>query len=329
MNKTCDAKLQMHLLEIEITTKCNLNCRHCYNRGYQDMDMPLNTIIDLLKFAEEYNVNTLVISGGEACIHPEFKELCKYLKNNRPNVEKIVIQSNGYIKNIDFELLKAFDTIHLSFELDGSDVRKFSGYDVVNTAKKLKDYGIYSYLFSTIHAKNIDSIDTLTKIANDAMIDIGFNICCDTGKNKDLLLTQEQKMLVSKKFLDLHSQGKILKFSHPFTSIIANRSSDEFIGIRGGCSAGIAACDVLPNGDVIPCPFFRTVAGNIYNNSLKDIWLNSDFLRVLRGRKYLKGNCHNCKHLSFCGGCRKVAFEQTGDLLGSDPSCFKNLYENS
>ena len=34
-----DVGLSMHMLGLEITTKCNLNCLHCYNRGNKNLDM--------------------------------------------------------------------------------------------------------------------------------------------------------------------------------------------------------------------------------------------------------------------------------------------------
>lgn len=66
-----DVKLSMHILELEITTRCNLNCLHCYNRGYENMDMPYEQIIKYINFANENSVSTLVISGGEASLHKD------------------------------------------------------------------------------------------------------------------------------------------------------------------------------------------------------------------------------------------------------------------
>lgn len=47
---------------------------------------------------------------------------------------------------------------------------------------------------------------------------------------------------------------------------------NEKMKIKGGCTAGIASCTILSNGDVIPCPFFRKVVGNVYDEELENIW---------------------------------------------------------
>ena len=55
-----DVKLSMHLLELEITTRCNLNCLHCYNRGEGNIDLPLEQVIKYINFANDNEVNTLI-----------------------------------------------------------------------------------------------------------------------------------------------------------------------------------------------------------------------------------------------------------------------------
>ena len=92
-----DVNLLMHLLEIEITTRCNLNCLHCYNRENKYIDMEYENIIKYVNFANDNNVNTLVISGGEAALHKDFKKICEYFAKNRnklSNIKKIIVQSN-------------------------------------------------------------------------------------------------------------------------------------------------------------------------------------------------------------------------------------------
>ena len=194
--------LSMHLLELEITTKCNLNCLHCYNRENKNLDLPYQEVIKYINFANKYNVHTLIISGGEACLHNDFSKICEYLKSNREklsNIKKITLQSNGSIKNLDLQLLKGFDYIHLSFDLDSNGLRKISTQETINLALKIKEVGIHPYFFTTVHKKNLNHIDEIIKIANDNNINIAFNFCIDTGKDKDFLLTiQEKRMAISK-----------------------------------------------------------------------------------------------------------------------------------
>lgn len=320
MTETCVARLGLHLLEVEITTRCNLNCGHCYNRTNKNFDMPLNDIVDLIGFAQAYNVQKFIISGGEAVLHSNFHDLATYIMQNKPKM-KMVVQSNGLIDEVNIETIKAFDIVHLSFEPDGSNVREISVEKTINTAKRFLDAGIYTYLFATVHSGNLGMIDWMIDIANKNSIDIGFNLCIP-GHRQQLQLSRQQSIDTIKKLHEAYLKRKILRFTSPFTAILKNQESEKYVGIKGGCTAGVAACVVLPNGDVIPCPFFRIKAGNIYESGMKDIWLNSELFGALRKRKEFDNPCGECKYLSYCGGCRARAYSQTGKLGGHDSDCF-------
>lgn len=235
----------------------------------------------------------------------------------------MVVQSNGAIRHKSIEVVRAFDVIHLSFEPHGSIIRQSSVENILATAKAFKEVGIYVYLFATIHALNVDKIDWMVSTANNNGIDIGFNICMPTESNLHLLLSSQTKEMVTRKLDRLFREGRILRFTSPLVAILDNRKRQKYADVKGGCTAGIAACVVLPNGDVAPCPFLRVKAGNIYEKQIEDIWLNAEIFNVLRNRQRFDEPCGSCEHLAYCGGCRKRALEHTGRLTGADPDCFK------
>lgn len=320
--------LSMHLLELEITTRCNLNCLHCYNRGEGNIDFPFEQIEKYVNFANDNKISTLIFSGGEACLHKDFDKICKYLKENRSNltgIKKITLQTNGFIKNLNLKNLNGFDYIHLSFDIDENGLRKISVLKTIELANNIKKIGIKPYLFTTVHKKNIEHIDEIVKIANDNNINIAFNFCIDTGKDKEFLLSAEEKKTVIAKLLKYEKDGKINKLRNPYVNSFKNMTLNEGenFKIKGGCTAGIASCDILANGDVIPCPFFRERAGNIYKENLKDIWLNSELFAILRNRKAYE-KCGECKYLAYCGGCRKSALTTSKKINGYDGNCIAN-----
>lgn len=324
MKGMLDVKLWMHLLEIEITTKCNLKCKHCYNRGNPNCDMPIDDIIKYIEFANNNEIGKVVISGGEACLHKDFKQLLLYLKNNRKflkNIKKIVLQSNGLIGKYNLDDFKGFDMIHLSFDIDDNEVRETDSNYILNLANDIKRHGINCYLFSTIHKNNIKYIDDIVKMANDSGNQISFNLCCDTGKNKEYLLTKEEKIFAIKKLLEYEKDGRINKLKHPYVNSFKEMSiTEDKYHVMGGCSAGIATATILANGDVIPCPFLRLVVGNIHEKPLEEIWFNSEILNKIRNRKNYQF-CGKCKYIAYCGGCRKSAYQFTGKVDSYDYNC--------
>ena len=191
------------------------------------------------------------------------------------------MQTNGYIRNLNLEGLQGFDYIHLSFDIDENGARNISSENTIILAKDLEKVGIKPYLFTTVHKKNINYIDEIIQIANENNIPIAFNFCIDTGKDKEFLLSKEEKIWAIKKLLEYEKQGKINKLKHPYINSFKGMCLDENenFRIKGGCTAGIASCSILANGDVIPCPFVRIKAGNIYEEPLEKIWRESDLLR--------------------------------------------------
>ena len=327
MKEISDVNLQMHLLEIEITNRCNLNCKHCYNRNETKIDMSLEEMKEYIQFANKYNVSTFVITGGEACLNKEFREFLKYIAEHRAelkNIKRIVLQSNGLIeKYIDCLLPNSIDLLHLSFDIDNNTVRKVESNNILNLSKLLTSKNINNYLFATVHKNNKDYIEKMSEIAYNNGSKIVFNLCTDNGNNSDILLNNDEKKKVYEIILKLQREGKAVNSRHPYLNCHLGLKTDKYEGIKGGCTAGIASCSILSDGNVIPCPFLRVSAGNIKNKKLEHIWLNSLVFKELRDRQKFD-KCNKCKHLGYCGGCRSSAYKKYGSLTAFDPGCIIN-----
>ena len=91
-----------------------------------------------------------------------------------------------------------------------------------------------------------------------------------------------------------------------------------------GCAAGIPMGYVMvkSNGEVNPCMLLQVDLGNVREQSLVSIWENSPILAQLRQRELLKGECGGCSYRGTCSGCRGRAYEETGDMMTSDPGCW-------
>jgi len=93
------------------------------------------------------------------------------------------------------------------------------------------------------------------------------------------------------------------------------------------CSAGIEQCNVTADGWVTPCNYmFDYRCGNVRQQDFLTIWRTSEKLRHMRQLRQTPvtavAACTGCEYSSFCrGGCRALAFNASGDILGLDPSC--------
>ena len=73
-------------LLIILTKECNRNCPFCIdrpNRKYYKNYKPfinLETVKGILEFAEENNIKTIALNGGEPTLHPQVVEIAKMVK---------------------------------------------------------------------------------------------------------------------------------------------------------------------------------------------------------------------------------------------------------
>ncbi|MDY6780090.1 MAG: radical SAM protein, partial [Halobacteria archaeon] len=95
--------------------------------------------------------------------------------------------------------------------------------------------------------------------------------------------------------------------------------------VGGRRSTGIRAGDgfafVSHTGELFPSGFLPVSAGNVKDESLVDLYRNSDLFERLRKPETYDGKCGACEFRNVCGGSRSRAYASTGDPFGSDPLC--------
>ena len=111
---------------IEITNRCNLDCRDCYNSsGRNKITVELDIDI-LIKYIEDliviYNTKIITISGGEPLLHSKFDELLDRLTELSQRHPQVVFSfiTNGTLYNSKFyDLLENHSQFMVQISLDG------------------------------------------------------------------------------------------------------------------------------------------------------------------------------------------------------------------
>jgi radical SAM protein with 4Fe4S-binding SPASM domain len=88
-----------------------------------------------------------------------------------------------------------------------------------------------------------------------------------------------------------------------------------------GVSDGKGFVFVSHQGEIFPSGFLPVSGGNVLNQSLTDVYRNSELFKTLRDTTQREGKCGICEYQKICGGSRARAYALTGDYLAEDPRC--------
>ena len=90
-----------------------------------------------------------------------------------------------------------------------------------------------------------------------------------------------------------------------------------------GCWVGTWLA-VNAEGEVAPCGILldEVGCGNVRDKTLYEIVDQSPVFQRLLDRTQLQGKCGRCRYKFTCGGCRAMAWFESGDLMAEDPTCF-------
>jgi radical SAM protein with 4Fe4S-binding SPASM domain len=91
------------------------------------------------------------------------------------------------------------------------------------------------------------------------------------------------------------------------------------IGCWCGTWLGLSA-----EGEVSPCAILidEVNCGNVRDKTFQQIIDDSPVFQSILDRSQLGGKCGRCRYKYTCGGCRAMAYFESGDVMGEDPTCF-------
>ena len=140
-------RFEVPYLELFITTRCNLKCKHCSNLipsleqkcNFDAADVIHTVDLLLSKIDCLYR---LKIHGGEVFLHPQLREITNYLKTEK-KIKSIRLTTNGTVIPSD-EVLNSIANSNIVVQISDYDL---DNSKVAQLIDKLKSFGIsYAYL---------------------------------------------------------------------------------------------------------------------------------------------------------------------------------------
>jgi SynChlorMet cassette radical SAM/SPASM protein ScmE len=349
------------ILDLEITSTCNLRCRYCYffnNPSVKYGDLPTN---DWLKFFAELGllgVMSVVLAGGEPFIRKDLSSLLEGIIHNRM---RFSLLSNGAL--IDDEIAAFLASTgrcdYVQISVDGSsadthDVCRGQGsFDgAMRGIRTLKRHGVKVAVRVTIHRHNVHDLRAISSLLLEELGLPGFgtNSAGYLGtcrlNTEDVLLTIEERTKAMKQLLDLTEKyyGRISATAGPLAEgrlwkkMEEARAQNATAFPNGGrltaCGCPSNKIAVRSDGTVIPCLLLPHMElGHINRDSLLEIWQYNPILNQLRERHKipLKGfeYCSDCSYRPYCtGNCPGLAYSLTGRVDHPSPeACLRRFLE--
>lgn len=320
---------------------CNLRCKHCYQENYMFHDPDFGTLKkiadEIINALEKWNMfGRISLTGGEPFTSSHLHDLIKYLDENNRIVSIDILTNGTLITDEDVSKLKKYKKLHqIQISLDGGTaeihdlVRGKGNFErAINGIRKLKSAGLEVSLMFTLQQLNKDSVNDFIDLAikeNVDAITIERVTPCGQSAMEDIISADELKEIYKAITLraNVMSNKPVIRRARPLwiNTSCYNTRSDCNIG--GFCPVGLTALAILHDGTVLPCRRLEIPIGNILTDGLFKIWYTSSVLWDIRNKNKLKGKCHNCEKLAYCGGCRAVAYAVSGDYMEEDPQCWK------
>ena len=324
-------KPRLNAIQFELTSRCNERCIHCYipngkkNHGF---DMPTEKVKSIIDEFAEMGGQHVTLSGGEVFMHKDIIPIMQYCREKDMRIsilsnlislkdEQIPAIKEANISLLQTSLYSMDPTIHDAITtMPGSHAKtkanlekliaadipcqiscpsmkiNYNGYvDVLKYAQSMKIKAYTDYMikaqadFDTSNLANRPSLEETEELLRDIIeYDIDY---------KNLTLQQMSK-----------SEEQ--------------RIDPEKFAKQPLCSVGINDFCITANGDVYPCSGWQAlICGNVYKQSLKDIWENSPQFKELR--KITQASfpkCLTCEARDYCHVCLVQNYnESNGDMF--------------
>ncbi len=321
-------------LHVELTAKCPLQCPQCYKeRG--TAELPLQTLLDAIRQADEMNVFQIALGGGEPLIYPYLTEAVSEI--SRRGMASSVTTSGYGLNELFLSRLQCAGLNHIQISLNGSNEvihsQSRDGFKEGIAALKLLQKSEISYGINWVaRADNIDDLPALVELAK------GYHACninilrykpsqCEeflavnpSGEQLDRLARTIKKV-----------KGIHLKVDSAFSNLLCHINGRP--GTFSGCGAGRRFLALDVEGCYRPCSHVDKLFGENLKeqmDNLSDIWNDSPNLTLFRMLPESIGEpCCFCENLSGCGGCRAIILGQGQDFSAGDSTCRFVKLENT
>ena len=269
---------------ISITEECPNRCIHCALPDTKNKaHLPVPVIKKIIDQVVNMGVSQIIFDGGEPMIYEGLEKLIAYVPEKAIST---VFTSGSGLTHQKARALADAGLYAVNISLDspmsaGHDrIRGREGVfnEAMQAIKYSLDAGLLVDIYVVLAPHNIYNLDGFYDLAVSMGVhELSFYEIVPTGRwidrEYDILMPHHHQIL--DEFVRRKSSGPVRVFSIPH---VMNMT---------GCFAGRRWLHVTPQGDVLPCACIPIPYGNIYNETLTDIWRDIQKTGIYRARSCL------------------------------------------
>ena len=314
-------------LQFELSSRCNERCIHCYipndkkNHGF---DMPTAKVKSILDEYAAMGGIHVTLSGGEAFLHKDIIEIARYCRQKDlkisilSNLISLTDEQIEALKEVNLSLIQVslysmdpeihdfITTVKGSFERTKTAIEKLVAADIpVQISCPIMKANRKGYGEVLEYAKSLK-----IKAQTDYIMMARADLDTDNLANR-LSLEETEELLRELIEHDIaYREGTLQQI--PPSEVM--KFDLERYKAQPVCGVGYDNCCITANGDVYPCAGWQDyVLGNVYSQSLQEIWEQSE--RVKELRKITQASfpqCLECDARDYCARCLVRNYNESG-----------------
>jgi pyrroloquinoline quinone biosynthesis protein E len=326
------------LLIAELTYKCPLHCPYCSNplnigdSRYND-EISTEDWVRVFHQAADLGVLQLALTGGEPLVRKDCEELCVAAKE--AGLYSSLITAGTPFTRKRAEALREAGLENVQISIQDSDAiqsDRIAGTKAftrkIEAAHLARELGFPLTINVVLHRQNLDRIEQIIQLSE------------DLGARRVELANSQYSGWAAINRTALMPTREQLEHGEAVVQAARERIGpkmellwvlpDYYEEYPKPCMGGwgIDAMVITPNGDVLPCQAAASIPGmefgNVREQSLSEIWFESEAFNRFRGTDWMPELCRNCpadrQEVDF-GGCRCQALALLGDATLTDPVC--------
>ena len=324
---------------VELTNKCNIKCRFCYNDSNSDNYSFLKNPLELFHELKNNKVQVIELTGGEPFLHPEFLKIIDYCAKNFLITSVI---TNGTHLPEEFFRIAHDKNIIVQVTLPGSTKDAACG-EYIGTSnrdsikifdkkiafiKKMAEYKLKFRIVMIVDDRTkIPDVENTIKLAKSYnAMSFSFTLAVPSGR---ALHSSNMDTKDIEKFYYLN-QDMLTKYKG-FVSNEVDYNAVPDLNKGWNCGAGHRSGSITAKNQIKPCVMF--IDSKSYDKLDMD-----NISESINNRKYVSeyssiivpsfSTCKNCEYVNYCLGCLARGISKIKDIGTKNCKWYDVLSDN-